>query len=260
MTLLLIEKKYPLHEAVFYNTGMEFEAIYKVRDMVVPYLESCGIQYTELHPDKHFLWNMFERPVCKRGTDVVHKYGYSWCGGTCRWGTSQKLAALKKYMRDSWDYVGLAADETYRFAREARPNRLLPLNDWGMTEKNALDYCYSMGIRWEENGIPLYELLDRVSCWCCGNKNLKELRNMYLYLPEYWEKLKQLQERTSYPFRRNEKQTIHDLEARFINECREQHFPQTIISAGKGNSVSPVPQGQALRVFAKISTPSLRFG
>ena len=35
---------------------------------------------------------------------------------------------------------------------------------------------------------------------------------------------------------------------------------QTIISAGKGNSVSLVPQGQALRVFAKISAPSLRFG
>ena len=49
-----------------------------------------------------------------------------------------KLAALKKHTRNGWDYVGLATDETQRFTKENRPNRLLPLNDWGMTEKNAL--------------------------------------------------------------------------------------------------------------------------
>ena len=108
MLLLLIKKKYPLDEAVFYNTGMEFQAIYHVRDLIVPYLQSLKIKYTELHPEKPFLWNMFERPVCKRGTDIIHKYGYSWCGGTCRWGTSMKLAALKKHTRNGFDYVGSA--------------------------------------------------------------------------------------------------------------------------------------------------------
>jgi len=230
MLLLLIEKGYPLHEAVFYNTGMEFQAIYNVRDMIVPYLESKGIKYTELHPEKPFLWNMFERPVCKRGTKLIHKYGYSWCGGTCRWGTSMKLSALKKHTCNGWDYVGLAADETHRFAKEYRPNRLLLLYDWGVTEKDALNYCYSMCIRWEENGIPLYDILDRVSCWCCGNKNLKELRNMFLFLPEYWEKLKRLQEKTLLPYRRKENQTIHDLEARFIDELYKNHHSQTPIS------------------------------
>ena len=64
LLLLLIEKRFPLDEAVFYNTGMEFQAIYDVRDMMLPYLASKGIRYTELHPEKPFLWNMFERPVC----------------------------------------------------------------------------------------------------------------------------------------------------------------------------------------------------
>lgn len=121
-------------------------------------------------------------------------------------------------MKDGWDYVGIAADETHRFEKEKRPNRILPLANWGITEKEALLYCYNKGITWEENGIHLYEKLDRVSCWCCGNKNLKELRNIYLYLPEYWEKLKELQACTDRPFRRNSGETIFDLEKRFISE------------------------------------------
>ena len=89
MLFMLIEKQYPLDEVVFYDTGMEFQAIYETRNRVLPILTSHHIKYTELYPDKTFLWNMFERPVKKRGTDTVHKFGYSWCGGTCRWGNSQ---------------------------------------------------------------------------------------------------------------------------------------------------------------------------
>ena len=262
MILLLIEKKCSLDEVVFYNNGVEFQAIYDVRDMLIPYFVSKGIRYTELQPEKPFFWNMLERPVCKRGTSIVHKYGYSWCGGTCRWGTSMKLTALKKHTAKGWDYVGLAANEIQRFNKENRPNRLLPLVEWGMTEKDTLAYCYSKGICWEENGIPLYDLLDRVSCWCCGNKNLKELRNMFLYMPYYWEMLKQLQEKTPLPFRRNEKHTIFDLEERFRREQAGQFFPlHPLISSGKGNSVSPLScKVGALRVCEKISAPSLRFG
>ena len=32
----------------------------------------------------------------------------------------------------------------------------------------------------------LYGILDRVSCWCCGNKNKKELEKMRIYLPDYY--------------------------------------------------------------------------
>ena len=138
--------------------------------------------------------------------------------GTCRWGTSEKLRALKAHTKDGIDYVGIAADETHRFEKEKRPNRVLPLRDWGITEADALQYCYTKGFVWHEDGVRLYELLDRVSCWCCGNKNLKELKNMYLYLPWYWKKLKELQLNTDRPYRRNSGETIFDLEERFRRE------------------------------------------
>ena len=35
----------------------------------------------------------------------------------------------------------------------------------------------------KENDVRLYDILDRVSCWCCKNKNRKELKAIYQYLP-----------------------------------------------------------------------------
>lgn len=55
-----------------------------------------------------------------------------------------------------------------------------------MEEKDCLEYCYSKNFKWEEDGIELYKVLDRVSCWCCANKNRKELDNMKEYLPQYY--------------------------------------------------------------------------
>lgn len=208
MSLMLIEKQYPLDE-------VEFKALYNTRDKLLPVLQAHGIKYTELHSDTSFFYSMFERPVKKRGTNIIHKYGYSWCGGPCRWGTSEKLRVLRKYIGDAYFYVGLAYDEPERFAKEWHPNRILPLADWGITEAEALTYCYEKGFDWRENGIALYSILDRVSCFCCGNKNLKELYNIYLYLPEYWEKLKELQSKTDRPYRRKTGETIFDLEKRF---------------------------------------------
>lgn len=60
---------------------------------------------------------MFERPVKKRGTNIIHKKDIVG-GGTCRWGTSEKLRALKAHTKDGIDYVGIAADETHRFEKE----------------------------------------------------------------------------------------------------------------------------------------------
>ena len=81
---------------------------------------------------------------------------------------------------------GIASDETSRIEKERNDYKLLPLEDWKMTERDCLEYCCSKGFYWEENGVRLYDILDRASCWCCANKNKKELENMRIYLPEYY--------------------------------------------------------------------------
>lgn len=117
MVLLILERGLPMDEVVFYDTGMEFKAIYDTRDRVLPILYDQGV-----------------------------------------------------------------------------------------------------GFFWEENGIRLYDVLDRVSCWCCANKNLKELRNIRTHLPKYWNRLKDLQSRTDRPMKGPGK-SVFDLEERFGKEA-----------------------------------------
>lgn len=60
MLLLLLEKEMPLDEVIFYNSGMEFQAIYDIRDRIRPILEQRGIRFTEVKPDAPFYircWN-----------------------------------------------------------------------------------------------------------------------------------------------------------------------------------------------------------
>lgn len=229
----LIEKGFPLDEVVFYDTGAEFKAIYKERDRLLPLLKERGVKYTELHPVRPFFYDMLEKPVYseKNGSHC----GYGWCGGVTRWGTAAKTAALDKYANsirsqgyDVTMYIGIAADELRRLSRQEHGfDKRFPLVEWGWTEADCLAKCYEAGDTWEENGVRLYDVLDRVSCWCCANKNLKELRNIRKYLPEYWERMKDLQTNIEKPIKAGRVSktgkvtpptSIFDLDKRFEKE------------------------------------------
>ena len=217
MLLMLIDKGYPLDEVIFYDTGMEFKCIYNIRDRIKLLLDNLCIKYTELYPEYDFMWKMFDKPV--NGRKNGFHLGYSWCGGRCRWGTTDKLNALDKYTeyQNALVYIGIAADEQTRIAKDRKSYKRLPLVDWGISESDALQYCYNNGFYLEENNIRLYDILDRVSCWCCSNKNLKELKNVYHYLPDYWEMLRDLQSRTARPMK-GKRKSVFDLEDRFLKE------------------------------------------
>ena len=61
MLLLLLEKGMPLDEVIFYNSEMEFQAIYDIRDRMRPVLEQRGIRLTEVKTDAPFLYNMLQK-------------------------------------------------------------------------------------------------------------------------------------------------------------------------------------------------------
>ena len=223
MVLRLMEENRPLDFCVMYDTEMEFKSIYNNLEKVKPVLEKYGCQTVVLKPDTSFLYDMLIRPV-NQGKPTEH-YGYDWCGGCARWRTAQKTGAINAFLTglgDYYQYVGIAYDEPKRIGY--RNGKTYPLVEWKMTERDCLEYCYSHGWNWNEatpktesGYIDLYSILDRVSCWCCCNKNLKELRNIYHYLPDYWAMLKGMQSRIDRPFRRDGK-TIFDLEERFKQE------------------------------------------
>lgn len=222
MVLRLMEEHKPLTHCVMFDTGMEFNAIYNILNKIKPKLEAYGCHLEIIQPNTHYLVDMLLRPVNK-GKKNQH-YGYDWCGGVCRWRTTDKISKIQAYLDTLGDYVqyiGIAADEPKRVKMEN--NKLYPLIDWNMSEADCLKFCYDRGWNWKEGEVDLYDILDRVSCWCCANKNLKELRNMYHFLPSYWELLKGLQSRIDRPFRRNG-ETIFDLERRFILEDSQMNI------------------------------------
>ena len=245
MVYMLIEKGYQVDGVVYFNNGMDFEAITNAMETDKKFFKKHNVKFTELKPQLDFEYCMFDKPV-RVGKTNEHK-GYSWCGGRCRWGTMEKNKTIDKYCEDAIQYIGIAGDEWKRLVgifefdkdKNGKPildekgciqnfkqisnfNKRYPLVEWGMSEKDCLEYCYSKGLNWLEDGIELYSILDRVSCWCCANKNLKELKNYYLYLPKYWEKLKELQRKTDRPFKYN-KYTIFDLEEKFKKQLTHQH-------------------------------------
>lgn len=216
MILKIIELGLPLDFVVFFDTGMEFGAIYKMKAKLDPIVEQYGAKSVVLKPEVSFLEKMLLTPISKRDGNI--QYGYDWCGGRCRWATGEKVKAIQKFLNSLNDeykqYIGIAYDEPDRIKYEN--NKVYPLYDLKMTEKDCINYCYENGFDWEEDGIRLYDVLDRVSCYCCTNKNLKELRAIFHDLPKYWNKLKAMQSRIDRPFRQNA--TIFDLEQRFLYE------------------------------------------
>jgi len=240
MLLYIIENRLPLDEVIFYDTGMEFEAIYRIRDKIAPALTKGGITLTELKPQNPFLYDMTERPVTSRQKGSHN--GYGWCGGVCRWGTTWKTQALDRYAASAdLHYIGIAADEPERIKR-LQPPKFALLAEIGMTEADALRYCRDRGYNWNEETtatesgiVDLYEILDRVSCWCCANKNRRELRNIYKYLPQYWSRLETIQDQIDRPMKQfknkqygeygNVRRMAEIFKGEIEHEQRNQHRP-----------------------------------
>ncbi len=237
MVLKILEEGLPLDEVIFYDTGMEFASIYRNRDRIRKLLVKKKIVFTELCPDTPFLFDMLVRPVKYRKAGdrpYPYHYGYEWCGGCARWGTAGKVAVINRYYRETYpdetivEYIGIAFDEQERIEHypDSRTIRNYPLIEWKMKEADCLNYCHDRGYDWKEGGTELYSILDRVSCWCCRNKNLKELKAIYQYLPEYWQRLRGIQSRIAEPMKGKGK-SVFELEERFERELWEKKLKKT---------------------------------
>lgn len=210
MVLRLIEEKYPLDLVLFCDTGLEFPQMYEhieklEKDLSVPLIK--------LKAERSFEYYLLEhRPKTRRPKNILsNNMGYSWADARNRWCTSVlKIRVIDKYLRELKkqyeviQYIGIAADEKER-VKEHR----YPLVEWGMMEKDCLEYCYARGYDWG----GLYDLFKRVSCWCCPLQPLSELRVLRKKFPDLWNKLLEWQAKTWRKFKTD--YTVQELEVRF---------------------------------------------
>ena len=208
MLLMMLEHNIPIDYVIFCDTGKEFPAMYKHIEKVEAY---TGLEITRLKAAKSFDYYMFDH-VKTRGKNKG-KCGYGWPTMGIRWCTTMlKQQPAKRFMKDldgeCMEYIGIAADEPKRHINIA-PNIRHPLYDWGITEAMALRYCYDKGFDWD----GLYEHFRRVSCWCCPLKSLPELKALYEFYPELWQKLRQMDEKAYNQLRSNA--SVQGIEKRF---------------------------------------------
>lgn len=212
MLLRMLEENMPIDKILFCDTGKDFpdmlEHIRKVQNYIV---HNYGKEIITLVPSKSFDYYMFEHEKT-RGKNKGKK-GYGWATMFCRWCTSNLKTRtmdnyLKQYANEGYkEYVGIAYDEPKRIK-----DKCYPLVEWKMTEADCLKYCYDRGFNW--NG--LYEHFDRLSCWCCPLKNLKELKILYKFYPELWQELKVMDKKSYNQFRAD--YSVEQLEQKFKKE------------------------------------------
>lgn len=221
MLLLMIEKAEPIHSVVFFDTGWEFPQMYEHIDKLERY---TGIKIWRLQSRMPFEYWMTARPIiAKKGPmkGKVHRIGNGWPSPSRRWCTRLKVDAINyfaKPIENAVQCVGYAADEIDRaFSDELVPHRF-PLQEYGITEAEALKICYRHGFDWG----GLYEHFNRASCFCCPLKGSpKAWKKIRQYYPEQWKKMLQMDKsiiknRGFYGYK-----TVHDLEKRFAEEDRQ---------------------------------------
>lgn len=223
MLLHMIELQEQIDEVMFCDTFKEFPAMYKHIEQIKALVEKQGIKFTTLRSKYTFDEWMFEyRPKRRNPEQFIEKYGdvpgKSWATSRGRWCTGYlKIKVIDQYLKElSKEYnvircIGIAADETKRLEREnqQQENTRHPLVEWGWSEQECLEYCYSKGYDWE----GLYNYFDRVSCWCCPLQSLESLRTLYKNFPDLWEELKDMDRRTWQRFKAD--YSVEELEERF---------------------------------------------
>lgn len=211
MTLRLIEEKRLIDMVLFCDTGLEFPQMYEHLKKLEQYI---GREITYLKAEHSFEYYFSEYMPKRKNPDLRQYKGNSWAGPHNRWCTGLlKTRVVNAYLKelkkeyDVIEYIGIAADEPKRIK-----NGCYPLVEWGMTEKDCLNYCYERGFDWG----GLYEIFHRVSCWCCPLQALSELRKLYEHFPELWAQLRRWDDSTWRQFRKD--YSVQELEIRFALE------------------------------------------
>jgi 3'-phosphoadenosine 5'-phosphosulfate sulfotransferase (PAPS reductase)/FAD synthetase len=217
MLLMMIEKGITVDRVICVDTTKEFPQMYEHIKKVQAMIEPLKIEIVKIDFDY-----FFGEHVTKKG-----EKGYGWPFFRVRWCTGLKVRAIlaklsgnpynprvegRKYKLDSsvMSNIGIAFDEKERAKKDK--NIKYPLINWEITEKQALEYCYSKGLYWG----GLYEKFHRVSCWCCPMSRIGELRVLYNNFPELWEELEEMDKKSCRKFRGD--YSVTTLSEKFANE------------------------------------------
>nr|WP_242568591.1 phosphoadenosine phosphosulfate reductase family protein [Clostridium botulinum] len=225
MVLKLIENKMPLDRIAFIDTGLDFgeqRNIIKICERKFKKLKP-GLKFDYIKPKKTFEEQFYTK--IQKGKNKGKIYGWPYTIGFNSWCNDRlKIRPFRKYLKQFKDeviiYLGIAADETNRL-KKLEPNRRAPLAEWGMTEKDCLNYIKEKGF-WN----PMYWKFERLGCYLCPKQNLDSLRSLRRHYPYLWEKMIRMDKDSQIPFKADGT-TLRQLEEKFKYEdmqSNEEYF------------------------------------
>jgi len=200
MLFLLLENGYPLDEVVFCNTGAEYPELLNHIEKVKQHLPP-KICFTILKPEYDFFSYLLSPH--KRGKYKGLPYGFPspqkrWCVSFLK---LKPMRLYEQYLKTEGKhpikYIGLTKDEVHRARLDS--NIRYPLIEFGVSSREALAYCYSLGFDWK----GIYEYTKRLGCYPCPFASLNNLRYLFYHHPDLWERILKTEEylkAKGYPF------------------------------------------------------------
>ena len=235
LVLRLHELGIKMADIVYFDTGWEFphmeSHIAQVEDIIKQ-------KITRLVPRENFDFLLAQK-VRTRNTQNTFT-GYGWPSANRRWCTGEKRRAMAAYATAlTWkgltlpvvQCIGYAADEPKRAENHSKKEVPCfqgydyPLVTWGITESDALKYCKERGLLWD----GLYNIFDRVSCWCCPLGGISRAEKIYSHFPDLWQHMLEMESWLPENHKGRKyagKYTVSDLDKRFYEEavCRARQI------------------------------------
>ncbi len=217
MMLEMLDRGEEIHSAVFFDTGWEFPEMHEHIEKLENF---TGVKIWKLHSTLPFNYWLSARPIKRTKGDNKGKYyriGNSWPSMSRRWCTQKKVDAINLFaspIKNCCHCIGYAKDETHRNKLKLKQSHCYPLQDYGITESEALQICYRRGFDWG----GLYKHFKRVSCFCCPLQGLNELRTLRKHFPSLWQRMIDMDKSIPVNLGFKDYTTVQDLEKRFENE------------------------------------------
>lgn len=231
MLLMMLERGEPVHSAVFLDTGWEFPQMHDHIQKLTAYVwDRYRVKTWTIHHRLPFEYIMIHKPIIARKglkKGQVHLIGNGWPSVHRRWCTREKIDQIdhfKKAIPGTVSCIGYGADEVHRVKKNKTDAKRFPLIEYGVTEAEALKYCYEHGFDWG----GLYEIFGRVSCFCCPLQTLSGLRNTRKHFPYLWTKMLEWDAMMPPHYHKfNGNISVIDLDRRFAEEDRQGDlFPE----------------------------------
>jgi 3'-phosphoadenosine 5'-phosphosulfate sulfotransferase (PAPS reductase)/FAD synthetase len=242
LVLRLHELGVKMADIVYFDTGWEFPEmdahISQVEDLIKQ-------KITRLVPRESFDY-LFARKIRTRNS-ANKRRGYGWPSAMRRWCTGEKTRAINAYANSlTWQGVALPVVQCLGYASD-EPDRVekhrakkapcfqsyaYPMVEWNTSEEQALAYCRERGLSW--NG--LYDIFDRVSCWCCPLGGIAHAQKIYRHFPCLWQHMLEMESWLPRQYRQYAgKHSVSDLDRRFYRE----DFDSFLNSPSAGHAPQP---------------------